>query len=168
MSYTPSKSPALKVWNKFNTTAFGRGLVSYILCLKAPYFRTIKPTLTRVEAGHVEATFKKRWGVTNHINTVHAIAMCNAAELVGGLCLDVSLDANHRWIPAGMTVQYLKMAKTNLRAVCKVDSYDWQGKQEVIMPVSVYDTNNVEVFHADITMHVSPKKSQTKSSQKAA
>jgi len=42
--------------------------------------------------------------------------------------------------------------------VCKVDSYDWQGKQNVIMPVSVYDTNNVEVFHADITMRISPKK----------
>jgi len=159
MPYKPSKSPALKAWNTLKGTALGRWLVAQVLCFKAPYFRSIKPKLVRVEPGHVEITFKKRRSVTNHINTVHAIAMCNSAELAGGLCLDISLDADHRWIPAGMTVQYLKMAKTNLRAVCKVDSYDWQGKQDVIMPVCVYDTNNEEVFHADITMRVSPKKS---------
>ncbi len=158
MNYTPSKSPALRLWKSLKNTAPGRWLVSQILCYKAPYFRSIKPRLTRVEPGHVELRFKKRWSVTNHIDTVHAIAMCNSAELAGGLCLDVSLDANHRWIPAGMTVQYLKMAKTDLRAVCKLEKYDWQGKQDVIMPVSVYDTNDVEVFHADITMRVSPRK----------
>jgi len=158
MTYTASKSPALKFWNRLKGTAFGRWLVSQMVCFKAPYFSSIKPSLTRIEPGHVELTFKKRRGVCNHINTVHAIAMCNSAELAGGLCLDVSLDADHRWIPAGMTVQYLKMAKTDLRAVCKIESYDWQGKQDVIMPVCIYDTNNVEVFHADITMKISPKK----------
>ena len=158
MSYTPSKSPVLKIWNNLKSTSAGRWMATQAICFKAPYFRSIKPLLTHIEAGHVELTLKKRWSITNHINTVHAIAMCNAAELAGGLCLDVSLDAGHRWIPAGMTVQYLKMAKTNLRAVCKVDSYDWEGKQDVIMPVCVYDTHGEEVFHADITMRVSPKK----------
>ncbi|OUR92150.1 DUF4442 domain-containing protein [Gammaproteobacteria bacterium 42_54_T18] len=158
MTYNPSKSPVLKLWKPLKGSAPGRWLATKAVCFKAPYFLSIQPTLTRVEPGHVELEFKKRWSVTNHINTVHAIAMCNAAELAGGLCLDVSLDSGHRWIPAGMNVQYLKMAKTKLRAVCKVDSYDWQGKQNVIMPVCVYDTNNVEVFHADITMRISPKK----------
>jgi len=158
MTYKPSKSPVLKLWKALSNKPGGRWLATQAICIKAPYFRSIKPLLTKVEPGCVELELKKRWSVTNHINTVHAIAMCNAAELAGGLCLDVSLDADHRWIPAGMTVKYQKMAKTDLRAVCKVDKYDWSGKQDVIMPVCVYDTHGEEVFHADITMRVSPKK----------
>jgi hypothetical protein len=55
-------------------------------------------------------------------------------------------------------VQYLKIAKTNLRAICKVEDYRWDLPQDVVMPVSVLDENDVEVFHADITMHVSYRK----------
>lgn len=158
MAYKPSKSPLLKLWKMLGNSGFGRYLVSKIVCFKAPYFSSIKPRFTEVRPGCVELTLKKRRAVHNHIGTVHAIAMCNAAELAGGTCLDVSLNSDFRWIPVGMTVQYLKMAKTDLRAVCKVDKFDWEEATDVIMPVSVYDTNDVEVFHADITMRISPRK----------
>ncbi|BFM10169.1 hotdog fold domain-containing protein [Simiduia litorea] len=159
MSYVPSKSPVLKLWRQFGGSAIGRWLVSRIVCFNAPYFSSIKPVFTVVEPGLVEVAFKKRRAVHNHIKSVHAIAMCNAAELAGGVCLDVSLNANFRWIPVGMTVQYLKIAKSDLRAVCKLDAYDWDSPQDVVMPVCVFNQDNVEVFHADITMRISPKKS---------
>lgn len=158
MSYKPSRSPLLSMWKKLGGSAFGRWLVSRGVCFTAPYFRTISPQFIDVKAGRVEVQFKKRWGVTNHIKTVHAIAMCNAAELAGGACLDVSLDSTYRWIPVGMTVQYLKMAKTNLRAVCEYPDYEHIDEGDVVMPVGVFDENGVEVFHADISMRVSAKK----------
>ncbi len=158
MAYKPSKSPLLKLWKKFGSRPSGRWFVSKAVCFMAPYFSTIKPRFTTVTAGHIELTFKKRRAVHNHLKTVHAIAMCNAAELAGGTCLDVSLHGDFRWIPVGMTVKYLKMAKTDLRAVCKIDHYDWQEAQDVVMPVGVFDTSGEEVFHADITMRISPKK----------
>ncbi|WP_406827856.1 hotdog fold domain-containing protein [Microbulbifer sp. ARAS458-1] len=132
--------------------------MSKIVCFNAPYFSSIKPRFTQIQPGLVEVKLKKRRAVENHIKTVHAIAMCNAAELAGGVCLDVSLNGNFRWIPVGMTVQYLKMAKTDLRAVSRVDDFHWDSAQDVVMPVSVFDTNGEEVFHADITMRISPKK----------
>lgn len=158
MAYKPSKSPLLPQWKKFGGSAAGRWLVTQVVCFTAPYFRTIKPLLEVVEPGRVEVSFKKRWAVTNHIKTVHAIAMCNAAELAGGLCMDVSVHGDFRWIPVGMEVKYLKMAKTNLRAVCKLDKYDWEEDGDRVMPVCVYDTSGEEVFHADITMRMSRKK----------
>ncbi|BBM04266.1 DUF4442 domain-containing protein [Microbulbifer sp. GL-2] len=82
---------------------------------------------SKVSAGRVEVLLKKRWSVTNHIGTVHAIAMCNAAELAGGVCLDVSLDRRFRWIPVGMEVKYLKMAKSNLKAVCEYPDFTTIG-----------------------------------------
>lgn len=157
MNYTPSKSPILSLWKRHGQSAFGRWLVSQAVCIKAPYFRTIKPKLTHLEAGKVEVSFKKRWGVTNHINTVHAIAMCNAAELAGGICLDVSLNASYRWIPVGMEVKYQKMAKTDLRAICQLPDYQSIEPGDVITPVSVVDTAGEEVFKANITMRVSAR-----------
>lgn len=157
MTCPPSKSPLLKLWNTFNRSQFGRWLVSFIVCYKAPYFASIKPKFIKITPGEVIIFVKKRRSVLNHINTVHAIAMCNAAELAGGTCLDVSLRGDFRWIPVGMEVKYLKMAKTDLTAMCKITDFNWQEAQDVIMPVSVYDTNNEEVFHADITMRISPK-----------
>jgi acyl-coenzyme A thioesterase PaaI-like protein len=158
MVYKSSRSPALKLWNKLGGTAPGRWLVSKAICFVAPYFGTIKPVFTVLEPGHVEVRFKKRRAVQNHIKSVHAIAMCNAAELAGGTCLDVSLHGDFRWIPVGMEVQYLKIAKTDLTAVCRIDRYDWAEPQDVVMPVGVFDTVGNEVFHADIRMRISPKK----------
>ncbi|WP_299585097.1 hotdog fold domain-containing protein [uncultured Microbulbifer sp.] len=157
MEYQPSKSPVLQLWKKFGGSALGRWSVSKVVAFKAPYFRSIKPCFAEVSPGRVEVLLKKRWSVTNHIGTVHAIAMCNAAELAGGVCLDVSLDRRFRWIPVGMEVKYLKMAKTNLRAVCEYPDFVSIEGGDVVMPVGAFDTNGEEVFHADITMRVSQR-----------
>jgi acyl-coenzyme A thioesterase PaaI-like protein len=158
MTYIPSKSPVLKLWNIFGATGAGRWLVSKIVCFKAPYFSSIKPVFSMLQPGQVELRFKKRRAVTNHLQSVHAIAMCNAAELAAGICMDISLSANLRWIPVGMEVKYLKMAKTDLLAVCKAEHYHWDEAQDVVLPVSLLDTNNEEVFNAKITMRVSARK----------
>lgn len=158
MPYKPSRSPALKLWKRLGGKRPGRWLVSRAICFIAPYFSTIKPVFTVLEPGHVEVRFRKRRAVQNHIKSVHAIAMCNAAELAGGTCLDVSLHGDFRWIPVGMEVQYLKIAKTDLTAVCRLERFDWEEPQDVVVPVGVYDTAGTEVFHADIRMRISPKK----------
>ena len=157
MSYQPSKSIILKLWQTFSKRMGGKWLVSKIVCFKAPYFNSIKPRFTIIRAGHVELYFKKRRAVLNHLNTVHAIAMCNAAELAAGTCLDVSLDRRLRWIPVGMDVKYLKKATTDLRAICHVDDYKWSSPQDVIMQVNLIDTEGTEVFLANITMRISSK-----------
>lgn len=158
MTYTPSRSPLLPLWNRFGKSKAGSWLASRVVCFKAPYFGTIRPRFTVIQPGRVELTFKKRRAVHNHIQTVHAIAMCNAAELAGGVCMDVSLDARFRWIPVGMSVRYLKMAKTDLRAVCRLENFDWSEPGDVNAPVNVYDSDGVEVFHAEITMRISARK----------
>ena len=159
MAYQPSKSPALKLWKSLGGSAPGRWLFSRLVCFKAPYFGSIKPAFTHLEPGHTEVVFKKRRAVQNHIQSVHAIAMCNAAELAGGTCIDVSLSSEFRWIPVGMTVEYLKIAKTDLKAVCRLERYDWYEPQDVIMPVDVFDTAGQKVFRADIRMRISHRKS---------
>ena len=102
---------------------------------------------------------KKRRAVTNHIGTVHAIAMCNMAELSGGLVTEVSLPASLRWIPKGMTVEYLKKAETDLVATARpLVAVDGFSGGEFPVEVIVKDLSGDTVFRARIAMWVSARK----------
>jgi len=146
------------VFEKFSRFPFGKKLFSLIVSLKAPYFRTIKPYIEDLKPGRCEIHMKKRWSITNHIGTVHAIAMCNLCELTAGLAMEWSLVKTRRWIPKEMKVQYLKKATTDLKAVVefKPDSLvlgdDW-------IEVPVTDLNHQVVMKASINMYVSQKTS---------
>ena len=136
----------------------GKHIFSKLICLKAPYFNTIKPLFKELRPGYCEVTMKKRRAVHNHIKSVHAIAMCNLSELAAGTMLEVTLPQSMRWIPKSMFVEYLKIAKTDLKAVCEISTEDLDNPQELPMTVHVKDTNDAEVFRAVITMHISKRK----------
>lgn len=129
------------------------------MCLKAPYFASIHPAFEALEPAFARVSMKKRRSVTNHIGTVHAIAMCNMAELAGGLMAEVTVPTSHRWIPKGMTVEYLAKAETDLVAEARPQaSLALAEPGDYVVDVDVRDTQDVVVLHAAITMWVSPKK----------
>jgi hypothetical protein len=47
----------------------------------APYFGTIDPEITELKPGSCEAMLRNQKEVHNHLGTIHAIAMCNAADV---------------------------------------------------------------------------------------
>jgi acyl-coenzyme A thioesterase PaaI-like protein len=154
-----SASTALSLWRRLAPLPGGRWLFSRLVCIKAPYFATIRPCFVELKPGYCELHIRKRRRVLNHIGTVHAIAMCNMAELAGGTMTDVSIPSTHRWIPKGMTVEYLKKAATNLRAVAELDPQTQFGDAaEIPVTVRVLDKDDQLVFRAVITMWVSRKR----------
>lgn len=150
---------ALELWSRFSSKPGGKWLFSRMVCLKAPYFASIRPRFEELRAGYCKVSLRKRRAVLNHIGTVHAIAMCNMAELAGGTMTEVSVPATHRWIPKGMTVKYLKTATTDLTAIATpVSTPDWSAPGEYEVNVDVRNTKDEAVFQATITMWVSPRK----------
>ena len=137
----------------------GKWLFSKLVCWKAPYFSSIAPRIETLEPGRCVATIKHRRAVTNHIGTVHAIALCNLAELTGGLACDVSIPASMRWIPKGMTVSYLKKAVGSMRAVATPAFAPREAAQGYELPFEVVVENPAgeAVFKASIAMWLSPK-----------
>ena len=95
----------------------------------------------------------------NHIGTVHAIALCNLAELCAGVMTDASLPAGMRWIPKGMTVSYLKRAKGRMQATATPAIAIVSASEGYDLPVNVdvLDESGDTVFHAEIRMWLSPK-----------
>ena len=148
----------LALWQRFAAKPLGKRVFSRLVCLKAPYFGSIRPRFVTLRPGYSEVSMRKRRSVLNHIGTVHAIAMCNMAELAGGTMTDVTIPRSHRWIPKGMTVEYLKKATTDLTAVATPAAEpDWSGPGDYEVNVEVRDRAQEVVFRAVITMWVTPR-----------
>ena len=151
-------SPILSAYNKLNGLPLGKYVFSRMVCLKAPYFKTIKPRFAELRPGYGKITMKNRRAVRNHLNSVHAVAMCNLCELAGGTTLDVTLPSHLRWIPRGMEVQYIKIAKSDLTGTCSIPGDAIKGKGNLPVTVSVTDTKGAEVMKAVIDMHITERK----------
>ena len=143
---------------KLQKMPFGLQLFSKAICLKAPYFGSISPIFTHLEPGKAEAKIRNKRALRNHLGTVHAIAMANLCEFVGGVGLEVSLPDSHRWIPKGMNIQYLKKAETDLHAKMSIPLETWPDSGSFIVHVDVFDERDVKVCTADIEMHISRKR----------
>jgi acyl-coenzyme A thioesterase PaaI-like protein len=150
---------ALSLYRRLAALPGGGWLFSRIICFKAPYFATIAPRFTALEPGRCAVTIRDRRRVHNHIGTVHAIALCNMAELSAGMMTDVSIPPGMRWIPKGMTVEYLAKAIGGMHAEARPESAAVESASGYAWPVgvSIRDDGGQEVFRARITMWVSPR-----------
>lgn len=149
----------LALYQRFRRWPAGHWLFTRAICFKAPYFGSISPRIETLEPNRCVASIKRHRAITNHIGSVHAIAMCNLAELVGGMVTEVSLPDSMRWIPKGMTVQYLKKAMGTIRAVATPSIPVVHADEGYELPVDVVLTDDAgdPVFKATISMWMSPK-----------
>ncbi len=157
MSNTSPISPILRQWQRASGSGLGRWLFARAVCRKAPYFATIAPRFLVLQPALCRVDMPQRRAVENHIGTVHALAMGNLCELAAGLCTEVTIPATMRWIPRGMTIEYLKRAQGRITAAARLDKNEWQGAENIGVPVTVTNASGEEVVRAVITMYVSPR-----------
>jgi acyl-coenzyme A thioesterase PaaI-like protein len=150
--------PVLRDYRRLARLPCGQWLFARIVSFKAPYFASIKPRFHELRPGFCQVSVRKRRAVLNHIGTVHAIAMANLCELAAGMLMEVTIPTGMRWIPRGMTIEYLRKAETDVTGTARLDRTDWAEPGDVGVPVSVTDRHGTEVVRAVITMYVSRKK----------
>ncbi|MEZ5095553.1 MAG: hotdog fold domain-containing protein [Nocardioides sp.] len=114
----------------------GPRLFSFAFARKAPYFASIRPRFTVVEANHAELVIPNRRRVHNHLGTVHAIALCNGLEAVMGALAEVTIPRGKRWIPKGMEVSYTAKADSDITCIAETDPAQW-ASDEPDLPVRV-------------------------------
>lgn len=152
------KNRALRAWERLESKPFGKTLFSKAICWKAPYFATIHPRIEEFRPGYARVSMRKRRSVQNHIGTVHAIAICNLAEMAAGTLTEISIPASMRWLPKGMTVEYLKKAETDVEAHATVELLPEGAARDLPVTVEVKDRAGQVVVRAVITMWVTPRK----------
>ncbi len=151
-------SYVLRQWQRLGSNAVGRWLFTRMICFRAPYFSSIKPRFEQLAPWQASVFVKKRRAVTNHIGTIHAIAMANACEMAAGVMMEASVPHDMRWIPRGMTIHYQRKASGAIRVKAHAEAVVPGSTGDCIVHCEVRDDNNDIVVQADIAMYVSPKK----------
>lgn len=148
---------AVNAYHKLSKYPLGNWIFSKLVCFNAPFFYSISPMIMEYEKNRCVIKIKKRRKVLNHLKTIHAVAMCNLAELAAGLTIDATIPNNWRWIPKGMSVEYIKKATSDLIGIVELAPDQLQlGENKV--EVKVTDEQNELVFTAIINMYITEKK----------
>lgn len=149
---------ALSLWRSWGGSSLGRWLFARAICFKAPYFATIAPRFVDLAPGRCVVQIRDRRRVHNHLGTVHAIALCNLAELTAGLATDAAVRPDQRWIPKGMTVAYLKKATGTLTGTATIAGIaELSEAGEGIAEVQIVNASGEPVFSARVTLWITPK-----------
>ena len=148
----------LKAFAALNVLPGGNIIFTKGVCLKAPYFSTINPKIVALRKNYCHVEMPMRRSVQNHIKTVHAIAMCNLAELTMGVVAEASIPKHLRWLPKSMDVQYLAKAESDLYATSELEANCWESAPNVPLTVNIFDKNHREVTRAIIQLWVTEKK----------
>jgi acyl-coenzyme A thioesterase PaaI-like protein len=132
----PPASAVLRAYRVLRLLPGGRRAFSTAYAWQAPYFRSVRPRVLRLGPHRAEVLVPDRRSVRNHLGGVHAIAVCNGLEAAMGALATVTVPRSHRWVPKGMTVDYLARADSDVRCVAETTAADWDGGPDV--PVSVH------------------------------
>ena len=103
----------LKYWLLLSKFPFGDRIYSFLLGLIVPYSGSTRPIVRELEVGRAIVELRDRRFVRNHLNSVHAIALANVAELASGLAMLAALPKNARGIVTKIEIEYLKKATRN-------------------------------------------------------
>jgi len=147
-------------WDRVHRLPGGKKLFTRAIGLAAPYTGTIGAEVEVLTRGHAEVTLRDRRAVRNHLDCVHAIALCNLAELAGNVAIAYSLPDDARFIVAGLSIEYLKKARGTIRAVVDAPTPETSERHEYPVVVHMLDAKGEEVATCTLRTLVGPKKRQ--------
>jgi len=147
----------LRIWQRCANLPLGNRIFSRILGAVIPYTGSIRARVVHLEPGHAIVVLKDRRRVRNHLNSVHAIALANMAELSTGLAMISGLPKGVNGILVGLQVSYEKKARGELRAECKCSVPTGNDRQQLAIDTEIKDLAGDVVTRATATWQVGPR-----------
>jgi len=121
-----------------------------------PYTGRLGARVLTLDPGHVVVELKERRAVRNHLASVHAMALANAAELASGLAMMGALPPTVRGILTGFDIDYTKKARGRLLAESRCAVPDVTDDQEYLAVAQVTDAEGDTVATARATWRLGP------------
>jgi acyl-coenzyme A thioesterase PaaI-like protein len=146
-------------WNRLSTKPGGKALFSMIIGRTAPYTGSIGARAEELRPGYARWTLRDRRAVRNHLNSIHAVALTNLAEVTSGTAMMMSLPAGTRGIVTGLTTTYMKKARGTLTAESRCELPPITSDIRHVLEVEIRDAGNAVVATATVTWLLSPARS---------
>ena len=158
MSASPG-ARLLSLWRILTPLPGGRWLFSIVVGQMVPYTGTIGARIVELRPGYSQARMRDRRRVRNHLQSIHAVALVNLAEVTGGLAMLTGVPPTLRAIVVGLSIEYLKKARGTLTAESTVDLPPITESREIQVLATVRDEANDVVARATVRWLVGPARS---------
>lgn len=145
-----------EAWQLLSPLPGGKRLYGRFLGVAIPYTGTIHPEVIELAPGRAVIAMRDRPRLRNHVGSLHAIALCNLAELTGNAALAASLQPDARFIVRGLRMEYLKKARGRIVASCDCPTSVGPTRAEYELEVSLKDESGAEVARGHFTSVVGP------------
>jgi len=155
----PQRSPYARIrdlWLRLSPLPGGKWLFSRLVGWSAPYTRTIGAQVLELSAGRSKVVMRDRWGVRNHLRSIHAIALMNMGELTTGLALTFGLPDDARGIPTRLTIEFVKKARGRLTAECTAPAVDLATERDYDVEAVIKDPSGDVVARCTARWRIGP------------
>lgn len=146
----------LRLWRRVAHLPGGKLLFSFLLSRQVPYTGSVRPIIVELRPGYARAEMSDRRIVRNHLNSIHAVALVNLAEVVGGLAMLTGLPANLRGIVSGLSIEYKKKARGRLTAEASVQLPPIDGDIDLPVQSVVMDASGDVVAAMTVRWRLGP------------
>jgi uncharacterized protein (TIGR00369 family) len=147
-----------QAWDTMKGVPGGKLAFSLLIGRLARCSGTIDARVEELRRGHCEVSMKDTPKVRNHLESVHAIALINLAEIAANVALSYGLPDDARFIVSSIKMDYLRKARGTIRAICDCPVPLTSARREFEIIVSLQDESKKEVAQARITSLVGPQK----------
>jgi len=144
------------LWRRLAPLPGVKTLFSLLLGRITPYSGTIGARVEELSPGFCRVSLRDRRRVRNHLNSVHAMALANFAELTSGLAVLAGLAPGVQGIITGFSITYQKKARGPLSAECRVSGLDVSAEREQEAAVTVSDAAGDVVARATARWRLRP------------
>lgn len=144
-------------WYRLKDKPGGRTLFSMLIGRMAPYTNTIGARVEELGPGHSRWVMRDRRKVRNHLNSIHAVALVNLAEVASGTAMLMGLTPDVRGIVTGLSIQYRKKARGTLTATCDCSVPAVTSELSLDVPAVITDQAGDIVAEARVTWRLAKR-----------
>lgn len=132
------------LWERLSPLPGGRWAFARLLGVMVPYTGSIRSLVLELRPGFARVRLRERRALRNHLNSVHAIALANLAEVSTGLAVLTALPDGVRGILTGLSITYEKKARGRItaEAACELPAFRGEVEREFVA-VLTDDTGEV-------------------------
>lgn len=150
-------NPLRKAWDSLHRLPGGKRAFSRVVGETAPYTGTIGALVEDVRDDYVRASIQQRRRLTNHLNSVHAVALMNLGEMTTGVGVMYAMPGDMRGIPTKLDMEYFKKARGKLTAESQVPPIPRGGSSEYVVEAEIRDESGDLCARFTALWHLSPK-----------